>query len=64
MFWSISESCHRKRSLLFVQQMRKICNVTQYEVAGEGECFFQIISYYMTWTVSNAQKSDILAKDI
>ena len=29
-----------ERSLLFVQQMRQIWNVTQYEVAGEGECFF------------------------
>ena len=30
----------RERSLLFVQQMRQIWNVIQYEVAGKGECFF------------------------
>ena len=41
-FWSISESCYRERerNLLFVQQMSQIWYVTQYEVVGEGKCFF------------------------
>ena len=30
----------RERSLLFVQQMSQIWYVTQYEVVGEGKCFF------------------------
>ena len=30
----------RERNLLFVQQMRQIWYVTQYEVVGEGKCFF------------------------
>ena len=30
----------RERNLLFVQQMSQIWYVTQYEVVGEGKCFF------------------------
>ena len=30
----------RERNLLFVQQMKQIWYVTQYEVVGEGKCFF------------------------
>ena len=29
-----------KQALLFVQQMSQIWYVTQYEVVGEGKCFF------------------------
>ena len=36
----------RERSLLFVQQMRQIWNVTQYEVASEGECFSNNLILY------------------
>ena len=35
-FWSISESCNRENSLIGAANW----NVTQFEVAGEGECFF------------------------
>ena len=30
----------RERNLLFVHQMSQIWYVTQYEVVGEGKCFF------------------------
>ena len=37
----LKDTIERERSLLFVQQMGQIWNVTQYEVAGEGEYFFK-----------------------
>ena len=43
--------------------MRQIWNVTQYEVAGEGECFFQIILYDLDCIKCTKDlKSDILTK--
>ena len=39
-FLKVEIERERERSFLFVQQMRQIWNVTQYEVAGESKCIF------------------------